>query len=37
MKMDEQGVEDAEIVSDEDDLDQVKMIKARFEMKKLEQ
>lgn len=37
MKIDEQGVEDAEIISDEEDLDHVKMIKARFEMKKLEQ
>ena len=30
-------MEDAEIIDDEEDLEQIKMIKARFELKKMEQ
>lgn len=35
VKIDEEGVEDAEIIDDEEDLEQIKMIKARFELKKM--
>jgi hypothetical protein len=36
VRIDETGVEDAEIIGDDEDLEQIKMNKARFELKKME-